>query len=103
MCSRPMEDDSITHHAVDQEPVRVDMAFDESGEFIFQCMFPECFGERYCRLQQPNQEFERFVFESIARQLSFQAAEVAFELPREDDFSHKRFRCATASLAVLKR
>ena len=32
-----------------------------------------------------------------------QAAEVALEAPREDDVLHTRFRCATASLAVLKR
>jgi hypothetical protein len=103
MRSRSVKHDSIARDAVDQQPIRVHMALGESREFALESMFPEGVGQRLCRLKQSEDVFERFVVESVTGEFSLQAAEVAFETPREDDLPHRRLRCATASLAVLKR
>lgn len=75
----------------------------ESGVLAVQAVFPECFGQRLSPLKQLENIFQCFVIEKVGRKSSFQAAEVAFETPREDDLFHRRLRCATASLAVVKR
>ena len=95
--------DCTAGETVDQQPIRVDMALGESGVLALQAVFPECFGQRISPLKQFENIFQRFVIENMGRKSSFQAAEVAFEAPREDDLFHRRLRCATASLAVVKR
>lgn len=103
MRSRPVKHDSIARNAVDRQPICIHVALGESHEFALESMFPESVGQRLCRLKQSEDVFERFVVENVTGEVSLQAAEVAFETPREDDLPHRRLRRATASLAVLKR
>ena len=103
MGSCSVKHDSIARNAVDQQPIRIHMAFDESGVIVFKRMLHESLRQRLRGLKQSENVFERFVVESVTGASSFQAAEIAFEAPRENDLFHKRFRCATASLAVVKR
>ena len=103
MRSCSVKHDSIARDAVNQQPIRVHMAFGESGVFVFETMLPESLRQGPRGLKQSENVFERLVVESVTGESSFQAAEVAFEAPRENDLLHRRFRCATASLAVVKR
>ena len=103
MRSGPVKHDSMAQDAVDQEPVRVHMAFGESGESAFKRMFSESLGQRLASLKQCENVFECLVIESLPGDFSLQTAEISFETPRENDLLHSRLRYATASRAVLKR
>ena len=103
MRSRSVKHDSTAQDAVDQEPIRIHMAFDEPGEIAFERMFSENLRQRLAGLKQFENVFERFVVESVPWDFSLQTAEIAFKTPREDDLLHSRLRYATASRAVLKR
>jgi len=103
MRSGPVKHDSMAQDAVDQEPVRIHMAFGESGEIAFERMFSESLGQRLASLKQCENVFERLVIESVPGNFSLQTAEISFETPRENDLLHSRLRYATASRAVLKR
>lgn len=103
MRSCAVKNDSTARDAVHQQPIRVDVALCESGVLAFEAVFPEAFGQRLSPLKQFEDVFQCFVIENVGRESSFEAAEVVFEAPREDDLLHKRLRCATASLAVVKR
>lgn len=83
--------------------VRVDMALGKPCVLTFKAMPHECFRERFSELKQLEHVFQRFVIQSVARNSFLQAPEVALEAAREDNLLHKRLRCATASLAVVKR
>lgn len=60
-----MKHDSMAQDAVDQEPVRIDMAFGEPGEIAFERMFSESLGQRLASLKQCENVFERLVIESV--------------------------------------
>jgi len=98
-----MKYNPIARYAVDQKPIRIHMALSEACVFSFQSMLPESIGQRLRDLKQFEKVLKRFVFERVSRKLSLQATKITFESSSEDNFLHKRLRCAIASLAVLKR
>lgn len=103
MRSGPVKHDSMAQDAVDQQPVRVHVAFGEPGEIAFERMFSESIGQRRSRLKQRENVFKGIIIEDVPGESSFQAAEIPFKTPRENDLLHSRLRYATASRAVLKR
>ena len=52
MRSGPVKHDPMAQDAVDQEPVRIHMAFGEPGEIPFERMFSESLGQRLAGLKQ---------------------------------------------------
>lgn len=82
MRSGPVKHDPMAQDAIDQKPIRVHMALGEPGEIALQTMFSESLRQRLAGLKQFESVFERFVVESVPRDLSLQAAEIAFETPR---------------------
>jgi hypothetical protein len=46
-----MKHNSIARDAVDQQPVRIHMALDESGVIILERRFSEYLGQRFCRVK----------------------------------------------------
>lgn len=103
MRSGPVKHDSMAQDAIDQEPVRIQMALGEPGEIAFERMFSEGFRQRLTGLKQCENVFEGLVVESVPLGFSLQTAEIMFETPRENDLLHSRLRYATASRADLKR
>jgi len=79
------------------------MALGKPGVLTFEAVFPEGFWQRLAPLKQLEKVFQRLVIENVGTESFLQAAEIAFEAPREDDLLHRRLRCATASFAVVKR
>ena len=70
------------------------MALGERGQVTFERRFPESLRQRLAGLKQIEYLFQRFVVESVPWDFSLQAAEIAFETPREDDLLHNRLRYA---------
>ena len=52
MRTSAVEDDSTARDAVDQQPVGIDMALEESGILATESMFPECVGVEISPLKQ---------------------------------------------------
>ena len=103
MRSGSVKNDSLAGNSINQQPVRVNVALEESCEILLQFVLAQCHWQRASRCQQCEYVFESFVFESMAGKSPLQTPEVAHELAREYDFPHRRFRYAIASLAMLKR
>jgi hypothetical protein len=95
--------DASTCDSIDKQPIRIDVALEEASVFASEAVLSERIGQRRSSLKQLKHVFERLIVQSIGRHSFLQAAEIAFEAPREDDLLHRRFKCAIASLAVVKR
>ena len=79
-------------HTVDEEPVSIHAALGETGKLPFQRMLHESFRQRTRGTEQPEDVLERFKIQGVTRKFSLQAAEIAFEPPREDNLPHRRLR-----------